>query len=151
MTDRPDPRALYHATIVAHDRSPLHEGPLPGATHTMTLDNPLCGDVVTIHLVICGGIVSAAAFEARGCSLARAGASIATARAIGASPAALRGVSAAVETLVHGAPGAPLPTELGEAEAFVGVRAFKSRRACATLAFRALVGALDAERRDSPL
>ena len=36
------PRALYHATIVAHDREPHHHGPLRAATNEATIDNPLC-------------------------------------------------------------------------------------------------------------
>jgi nitrogen fixation protein NifU and related proteins len=133
-----DPRALYQATIVKHDREPLHEGPLANATHVATLDNPLCGDIVTIRLVIEHGVITDAAFEARGCSLARAGASMVTSRAIGASPIAVRELAASVERLVHAAPEAPVPPDLGELEAFVPVRAFKSRRICACLAFRAI-------------
>ena len=44
--------ALYHALIVEHDRSPRNEGPLDGATHVATLDNPLCGDVVTMRAIV---------------------------------------------------------------------------------------------------
>jgi nitrogen fixation protein NifU and related proteins len=137
-----DPRALYHATIVKHDREPQHEHALPNATHAATLDNPLCGDVVTIRLVCEAGIVREAAFEARGCALARAGASIATSRAIGASVHELRDLAAAIDALVHAPIEAPIPRDLGDASAFAGVRAFKSRRACATLAFRAAIAAL---------
>jgi nitrogen fixation protein NifU and related proteins len=137
-----DPRALYHATIVKHDREPRHEGPLENATQVATVDNPLCGDVVTIRLVIEDGIVTRAAFEARGCSLARAGASICTSRAIGTTTAAVRELAATMELLVHAAPGAPVPPDLGELEAFVPVRAFKSRRICACLAFRAIDAAV---------
>jgi nitrogen fixation protein NifU and related proteins len=137
-----DPRALYQATIVKHDREPLHEGPLANATHVATVDNPLCGDVVTIRIVVEHGIITDAAFEARGCSLARAGASIATSRAIGNTAMAMRELAATVEQLVGAAPDAPIPPDLGELEAFVPVRAFKSRRSCACLAFRAIDAAL---------
>ncbi len=44
--------ALYHARIVEHDRSPRNEGPLDGATHAATLDNPLCGDIVTMRAIV---------------------------------------------------------------------------------------------------
>lgn len=43
---------LYHATILDRDRHPRHCGPLAAATHQATLDNPLCGDVVTFRLVL---------------------------------------------------------------------------------------------------
>jgi nitrogen fixation NifU-like protein len=135
-----DPRALYHATIVDHDRHPRHEGALPNATHTATVDNPLCGDIVTIRLVIADGVIAEAAFEARGCALSRAAASMVATRAIGATPEAVRELAGTFDRFVRG--DAPAG-ELGELAAFEGVRAFKSRRSCAQLAFRAALYALE--------
>jgi nitrogen fixation NifU-like protein len=137
-----DPRALYHATIVDHDRHPRHEGALPGATHSATADNPLCGDVVTSHLVVDGATITAASFEARGCALSRAAASMATSRAIGASPDELRALANTFDEFVRSPTDAPAPAVLGELEVFGGVRAFKSRRSCACLVFHALTTAL---------
>jgi len=142
-----DPRALYHATIVDHDRHPRHEGPLPGATHSATADNPLCGDTVTVHLVVDGPAIAAASFEARGCALSRAAASIATSRAIGATPDEIRALANAFDEFVRSPTDAPVPAGLGELEVFGGVRAFKSRRSCACLAFHALNSALESESR----
>ncbi|CAN5595059.1 SUF system NifU family Fe-S cluster assembly protein [soil metagenome] len=138
-----DPRALYHATIVKHDREPQHHGPLPAATNEATIDNPLCGDRVTMRLHIVDGKVLDAAFEGRGCALSRAAASIVATRAIGATPAQLRTLAAAVEALVSAPADAAIPPDLGDFEAFVGVRAFKSRRICACLATRAMAAALE--------
>jgi nitrogen fixation protein NifU and related proteins len=138
-----DSRALYHATIVDHDRHPRHEGPLPAATHAATVDNPLCGDVVTIRFVLANGVIADAAFEARGCALSRAAASMLASRAIGATPDALRSLAATFAAFLQ----ADVPAaELGELAVFEGVRAFKSRRACARLAFDAAEQAL----KDSP-
>lgn len=135
-----DPRALYHAAIVEHDRHPRHEGPLPGATHVATADNPLCGDVVTIRFIVDNGTVTAAAFEARGCALSRAAASMLTTRAIGVSPDALRALAATFDHFVQ----EPIPAgDLGELAVFEGVRAFKSRRPCAQLPFHAALDALE--------
>ncbi len=133
--------SLYNDLIVQHDRHPHHEGPLASETHHATLDNPMCGDVVTIHLVA-DARVTAATFEARGCSLSRAAASMLTDRVIGASPDDVRALANQVETFIMSAPDAPLPEGLGELEAFANVRSFKSRRTCVTLAFRAAVEAL---------
>jgi nitrogen fixation NifU-like protein len=135
-----DPRALYHATIVDHDRHPRHEGALPTATHSATADNPLCGDIVTLRFVVANGTITDAAFEARGCALSRAAASMLATRAIGITPEALRELAATFDQFVQGeAPGA----SLGELAVFEGVRAFKSRRACACLPFHAALRALD--------
>jgi nitrogen fixation NifU-like protein len=133
---------LYQAAIVDHDRAPRNLGPLAGATHAATADNPLCGDVVTLHLRVEDGAIRAASFEGRGCSLSRAAASIATGMLIGRSLADARALAAAFEAFVGAPPDAAPAPELGELAVFGGVRRFRSRRACATLPLRALVAAL---------
>ncbi len=133
--------ALYHATIVDHDRAPRNEGPCPDATHAATIDNPLCGDVVTMRAFVAGDVVEKCAFEARGCALCRAAASIVTTRTP-IAVADLRALAARFEQFVAEPVDAPVPPELGELAAFAGVRTARSRRTCATLPFRALVAAL---------
>lgn len=133
--------SLYNDIIVRHDRHPHHEGPLAGETHHATVDNPMCGDVVTMHFTV-GGAIEAATFEARGCSLSRAAASMLTELATGKSPVEVAALAARVEAFVMSPPDAPVPGDLGELGAFANVRAFKSRRTCVTLAFRAAVQAL---------
>jgi nitrogen fixation NifU-like protein len=146
---------LYQAVIVDHDRAPRRHGPLPGATHTATADNPLCGDVVTLHLRIEDGVIRDVSFEGRGCSLSRAAASILSTMLAGRDLASARALSAAFEAFVHAPPdSSPAPPDspaaaaapadspaLGELAAFSGVRRFRSRRACATLPLRALAAA----------
>lgn len=150
--------ALYHATILDRDRHPRHCGPLAAATHQATLDNPLCGDVVTFRLVIedgedgeAGGPgraarhIIAAGFEGRGCSLSRASASLWAELLCARAPARPDEVRALIERFarfVAEPVDAALPEELGELVALAGVRAVKSRRGCATLASRALAEAL---------
>ncbi|MFT3697036.1 MAG: SUF system NifU family Fe-S cluster assembly protein [Kofleriaceae bacterium] len=133
--------SLYNDLIVQHDRHPHHEGPLAGETHHATLDNPMCGDVVTMHFHV-DTQVSSATFEARGCSLSRAAASMLSDLAPGKSPDEIKQLAVKVEAFIMSAPDAPVPSDLGELEAFANVRAFKSRRTCVTLAFRAAVQAL---------
>lgn len=137
---------LYQATIVDHDRAPRGWGALADATHTATVDNPLCGDVVTVQAKIAGGIIHDIACEGRGCALSRAAASIMTTMVRDRDVQAVRQLTVAFDELVRGAPDAPispeLGDELGELRAFAGVRRFRSRRVCATLPFRALMQAL---------
>jgi len=134
---------LYQATILDHDRAPRNRGPLPAATHEATIDNPLCGDVVTVRAQIADGAVTAIAFEGRGCALSQAAASIMTTMVRGSGPDAARRLAAMFEQFVQTAPDATAPEELGELRAFAGVRRFRSRRQCALLPFRALIQALD--------
>jgi nitrogen fixation NifU-like protein len=138
MTDE-----LYQATIVDHDRTPRNAGALTDPTHQATVDNPLCGDTVTLHTRIIDGVIRDIAFEARGCALSRAAASIMTTMVQGRTADASRALAAAFEQFVQAAPDAAVPDELGELRAFAGVRRFRSRRVCALLGFRALLRALD--------
>lgn len=131
--------ALYHALIVEHDRSPHNEGALDGATHAATLDNPLCGDTVTMRVVVEEERVRDAKFEARGCALCRASASMLTKHAIGRSTADIAVLVARFESFVAGE---EPDHALGDLVAFRGVQGARSRRACATLPFRALARAL---------
>lgn len=134
--------ALYHERILAHDRAPHHHGALPGATHTATIDNPLCGDVVTVHAIVEDGAIAAIAFEGRGCALSRAAASMMTDRVLGARVTEAVSLAAMFQAFVAEPLDAPVAGELGELDAFRGVRGVRSRRSCATLAWRALVGAI---------
>jgi nitrogen fixation NifU-like protein len=133
-----DVEDLYQAVIRDHDRAPRNLGPLAGATHSATVDNPLCGDVVTMHLRVDDGVVRAAGFEARGCALCRAAASILTTQLVGLDGAATRACLDTFDAFVASPPEAPTPADLGDLAAFAGVRRFKSRRACALLAARAV-------------
>jgi nitrogen fixation protein NifU and related proteins len=138
MTDE-----LYQATIVDHDRAPRNAGALADPTHQAAVDNPLCGDTVTLQARVEGGVIRDIAFEARGCALSRAAASIMTTMVLGHTADASRDLAAAFERFVQAAPEAAVPEELGELRAFAGVRRFRSRRVCALLGFRALLRALD--------
>jgi nitrogen fixation NifU-like protein len=139
---------LYQATIVDHDRAPRNAGALADPTHQATIDNPLCGDTVTLHARVEGGVIRDIAFDGRGCALSRAAASIMTTMVRGRTTDASRDLAAAFERFVQAAPEAAVPEPnasevLGELRAFAGVRRFRSRRVCALLGFRALLRALD--------
>src|SRR5438034_8919281 len=47
-TSPPEPRlsALYQELILDHYRRPRNKGALEGATHSVSLNNPLCGDEI---------------------------------------------------------------------------------------------------------
>lgn len=158
MTDAPraaDPaRALYHSTILERDRHPRCCGPLAEATHQATLDNPLCGDVVTMRLVVVGSLderrILTSAFEGRGCAVSRASASLWAELVHQRSPAEVAALIDRFLAFVTEPVDAPLPPELGELVVLAGVRAVRSRRVCATLAARALAAALAAAPPASP-
>jgi nitrogen fixation NifU-like protein len=126
-------RQLYQAIIVEHSKSPRRQGPLPGATHEATVDNPLCGDRVTLRLLVDGDRLRDVAFEAQGCALSIAAASLLATALAGAGLAAARELVERFTAFVGDPPGAPTRPDLGDLTAFAGVREFRSRQPCATL------------------
>ncbi|MDB4944152.1 MAG: system NifU family Fe-S cluster assembly protein [Labilithrix sp.] len=135
-----DAKTLYQELVLDHGKSPRNEGPLEGATHDATAKNPLCGDRVTVHAKVTGRHVEVTSFEARGCMIAKASASLLTEAVRDLDVGAARALVAAVEALVVAVPDEA--GELGPLEALRGVSAFPARRACVTLAWRALDDAL---------
>jgi nitrogen fixation NifU-like protein len=109
---------------------------------SVTVDNPLCGDRVTVDLDLADGRVRAVGHKVRGCLLCQAAAAAIAARAPGETPAALRGVAAKLDLAIRRNPAATegLWPELG---AFAPVHAHKSRHDCVLLPFEALTEALD--------
>ncbi|HYU16746.1 MAG TPA: SUF system NifU family Fe-S cluster assembly protein, partial [Candidatus Acidoferrum sp.] len=139
-------RQLYQAIIIDHGRAPRHGGPLPGATHEATADNPLCGDQVTLRLIVDGDVVREVAFEGHGCTLSRAAASLLASRLPGTAVPDARILADRFAAFVREPPDSPVPSDLGDLAAFAGVREFKSRQDCATLVVEALLGALRSPR-----
>jgi nitrogen fixation protein NifU and related proteins len=90
--------------------------------------------------VIQGDRIAAVAHDGHGCTLSIAAASMIADRLVGLDIAAARALVAEFDAMVAG--DGPIAAELGELAAFAGVRAFRSRRACASLPGRALIDAL---------
>jgi nitrogen fixation NifU-like protein len=129
MTD-----SIYNDAIVAAARARTGAGRLDHPMATVTCDNPLCGDRVTLDLVTADGTVAAIAHKTRGCLLTEAAASIVAGRGIGAATADLPALQAAVQAFLDGEAPAPWP----ELEVFAPVQAVRSRHECVLLPFQAL-------------
>ena len=142
-----DARTLYQELILEHGQRPRNLGPLAGFTHEAKADNPLCGDTVKIQLRIAEDCVVDARFEARGCMIARASASLLTELVSGRSSAEAIAMADLLGLLVGAG---PCPEHVGALEALRGVREFPARRACATLAWEALRHALAPSGRVDP-
>jgi nitrogen fixation protein NifU and related proteins len=127
---------LYGPILLEHGRLPRNEGPLADAISS-TKTNPLCGDRATVHVRLEGASLQAK-FEARGCLLARASASLLTESVSGMRPDDARGIAEDVIAAANGEDRRLLPP----LEALRAVRAFPARRGCVTLPWAALLEAL---------
>lgn len=130
---------IYHDRLVALARSADGHGALENPTGRATLDNPLCGDRVTVEVAVENGTVIAVAHDIKGCILCQAAAAAIGRHAPGADVAGLLAVIEAVPPMLTAEPAPPPWPEL---DCFRPVRAIKSRHRCVTLPFEALGEAL---------
>jgi nitrogen fixation protein NifU and related proteins len=136
--------ALYHDAILQAARRASAAGRLEEPRVSVTLDNPLCGDRITLDLRLESGKVAALAHKVRGCLLCQAAASVIGAEAPGHTGSELRRTAGSVRALLAGEG----TGDWSELAVFLPVRAHKSRHECVLLPFEALVLAL--ERAESP-
>jgi nitrogen fixation NifU-like protein len=139
-----DLRDLYQEVILDHNRRPRNFGPLPTANRRAEGHNPLCGDRVTVYLDLEDGRLQDVAFQGSGCAISTASASLMTEALKGLTLEEARGLFKGFHDLVTlgAAEGSP---ELGKLAVFTGVREYPMRVKCATLAWHALMAALDAQ------
>ncbi|WP_374383979.1 iron-sulfur cluster assembly scaffold protein [Dongia sp.] len=130
--------ALYHEALVAKARSAVGKGRLASPTASARLDNPLCGDRVTIDLDVADGSIGAVGHDVKGCLLCEAAAAAIAEWAPQKSPEVVKEMVNAMRRMMK--EGAPAP-EPGMA-IFTPVQSAKSRRDCVLLPFEALEKAL---------
>ena len=73
-----DLRELYQDIILDHSKHPRNFGKLAEANRQARGNNPLCGDRITLALKLDGDRIADAKFEARGCAISVASASMMT-------------------------------------------------------------------------
>ena len=92
--------ALYHKALVERARAAFGKGRLTDATGSATVDNPLCGDRVTLDLTVRDGRIVEIGHHVRGCLLCEAAAATIAEHGRGADRAALDAMSAAARALM---------------------------------------------------
>jgi len=137
MTDE-----LYHQAILELAKRARQARRLEAPDASVTIDNPLCGDRVTLDLNLADGRVRDVGHKVRGCLLCQAAAAAIEARAPGETPATLRAVARDLGEGIARAPEAA-GGQWPELDAFAPVHAHKSRHDCVLLPFEALIKALD--------
>ena len=134
---------LYQEVILDHSRHPRNFGPAEGANRTARGNNPLCGDRIQVHLTVDGETISDARFEARGCAISLASASMMTEMIKGRTIDEAKALFEKFHDLVTGTDGTENGVDLDSLVALSGVREFPTRIKCATLAWHAMTAALD--------
>jgi nitrogen fixation NifU-like protein len=135
-----DLRDLYQEVIIDHSKRPRNYRPLEAANRRAEGYNPLCGDTVSLFVLIEDGVVKDCAFQGHGCAISTASASMMT-DAVKARP--LEEVERTIDDFLRMVKGEGAGEDaLGKLAAFEGVREFPARVKCATLPWHSLRSAL---------
>jgi nitrogen fixation NifU-like protein len=130
--------SLYQEIILDHYKNPHHAGlrePFEAEVHHV---NPTCGDEVTLRVHVREGVVEDVSYDAVGCSISQASASVMADLVIGKSVDDALDVHQTFQSLMQGK-GEVEPDEdvLEDGIAFAGVAKFPARIKCALLSWMA--------------
>ncbi len=128
---------LYREVILDHYRSPRNRGQLEDAGIVVELNNPLCGDEITLYLALEGDVVKDVRFDGRGCSISQSSASMMTEAVMGKSAAEAVDLINRFKGMMRSEITAD-EADLGDLEALQGVAKFPVRIKCAVLSWEAL-------------
>ena len=129
---------LYRQVIMDHYKSPRNKGTLNGDIVTAEMNNPSCGDRVTVYLHIDRDVVDDVKFEGEGCSISMASASMMTQAIKGKKLTDALKISQLFSEMMLGNDIDPGDLEIGDIQALSGVSQFPARINCATLAWKAM-------------
>ena len=126
-----DLRELYQEVIFDHNRNPRNYGVLEDANRKAEGFNPLCGDQLTVYMLINNeNIIEKVSFEGQGCAISTASASIMTEELIGKTPQQAEEIFKNFHTIVTGGDS---DADIGKLEVLSGVKDYPTRVKCATL------------------
>jgi nitrogen fixation NifU-like protein len=146
MSDLDD---LYQTLILDHNRSPRNFREIAHPSGQAEGRNPLCGDTFSVWVEVEAGAVKDVSFLGQGCAISKASASMMTTIIKGKPIAEVRALFDRFHQMVTGRAPADEAAKrearhaLGCLSAFAGVSAFPIRVKCATLAWHALMKAVE--------
>lgn len=137
-------RELYQQVILDHNKAPRNFRKIENATNHSEGYNPLCGDNVTVYLLIDeNNIIQDISFQGSGCAISKASASLMTSMLKGKSVEEAEKLFNKFHDLVTDKLGNEVNLdEFGKLAVFAGVKEFPARVKCASLAWHTLMNAL---------
>jgi nitrogen fixation NifU-like protein len=136
---------LYQQVILDHNKNPRNYRAIPDASYVCEGHNPLCGDHITIYVnVDSEGRIGDLGFQGNGCAISKASASMMTAYLKGKTLDEVKQIFGEFHGMVTGEfDPKSRENHLGKLTLFEGVKEYSSRIKCASLAWHALMGALE--------
>lgn len=133
---------LYQDVILDHGKKPRNFGPLPQANREAEGYNPFCGDQVHVRIKFEAGVIEEIKFEGAGCAISTASASLMTQAVKGKSLEEAQSLFKDFHNTVLGHEAFD-EEKLGSLICLCGVKNYPNRIKCATLAWHALIEALE--------
>jgi len=127
---------LYRRVIMDHYKTPRNRGELEEGSVTVNLNNPTCGDRISLQLQLEDGIVRNVKFTGEGCSISMSSASMMTEAIMGKTSEEALQLADKFSALMKGED--VHFDDYEDVEALSGVNKFPARIKCATLAWNAL-------------
>jgi nitrogen fixation NifU-like protein len=84
---------MYSQAVLDHFQNPRNAGAMDGATATISVENPVCGDILELSVRMESGRIAEARFRTRGCVTAMACSSLLTEILRGKTPAEVRSIT----------------------------------------------------------
>ncbi len=130
---------LFRDIIIEHSQFPRHHGKLDNPTHEGIAENPLCGDRIVLQLKVNDEqVIEDIAYEATGCAMSLASASILASKLMGRSVSDASELFSSVHGLFASEEVEPDMDKLGELAALGEARRFPARVKCVTMAWHHL-------------
>jgi nitrogen fixation NifU-like protein len=139
----PNLDSLYQEIILDHYKNPHGRGLRDAFASEVHHVNPTCGDEITLRVHVDGDQVTDVSYDAVGCSISQASASVLNDLVVGKSVEDGLGVAEDFQKLMLGK-GQVVPDEdvLEDGVAFAGVAQFPARVKCALLSWMAFKDAV---------
>ena len=131
---------LYQEVIMDHNRRPRNFRKPEDANRLAEGFNPLCGDQITLYLAVEDDMIADVGFQAVGCAISKASASIMTESVKGLSVEDAEKVFKEFHSMIKQEDFDA--DALGDAELLQGVSRYPARIKCAALSWHALNSAL---------
>ena len=143
-------KELYQEIILDHGKNPRNKGKCDGYTNDAKAHNPLCGDKVHIFLKLNNEkLVEDLSFEGEGCAISLASASILTELTKGKDLSFIKKISEDFLSMIKKKSKISLNSltedQVTTITSLSGVQEFPMRVKCATMAWHALLTAVEKE------
>lgn len=136
---------LYRQVIMDHYKSPHNKGLKQDENYKLIhLNNPSCGDDITIQVSVEDGIIKDVRQDGHGCSICCSSASVMTDTLVGKT---IEEAKELIENFLKMVMGTDFDNnaDLGEALVYQGVQKFPARVKCASLSWKAALKAISEE------